>query len=99
MYHGSMLLAMDKQELVSELDHYLMIKMRHAAAEDLELPCSQEYCSEIEGYKATAFHRLRPEKERTYQQKTFKLRDLASLLLCLQGIQIDFLKPNASEIT
>ena len=76
MYHGSMLLAMDKQELVSELDHYLMIKMCHAAAEDLELPCSQEYCSEIEeGYKATAFHRLRPEKEQTYQQKTFKLRD------------------------
>ena len=54
---------MDKQELVSEPDHYLITKMCHAAAEGLELQCSWEYWSKTEeGHRVTAIHRLRPKE-------------------------------------
>ena len=35
--------AMDKQELASELDNYWVPKVCHAAAEGLELQCSRKY--------------------------------------------------------
>ena len=44
--------AMDKQELVSELDHYLMTEIIHAAAEGLEAQCY--WSKTAEGYRATA---------------------------------------------
>lgn len=54
---------MDKQEILSELNHYFMMKMCHAAAECLELQCSQQYWCEIEeGYRATVIHRIRPKE-------------------------------------
>lgn len=54
---------MDKQEILSELNHYFMTKMCHAAAECLELQCSQQYWCEIEeGYRATVIHRIRPKE-------------------------------------
>ena len=53
--------AMDKQKLVSELDHYLMKMMCQAAAEGLELQCSREYWSETdEGRRASALNKLAP---------------------------------------
>ena len=72
---------MDKQELVSELDHYLMTKMIHAAAEGLEVQCYQEYWSKTEeGYRATVKDQ---KKEQTYQRKTSRLRDTLRSLVSL----------------
>jgi hypothetical protein len=55
--------AMEKQKLVSELDHYLMKMICQAAADGLELQCSREYWSESdESQRASAINKLTSEE-------------------------------------
>ena len=96
--------AMDKQELVLELDNYLMTKMCNTAGESLGLQCPGNTGLKLRKViEQLQFKDQYQKKEQTYPQKTFRPRgtlpNLASLLLCLQGIQIASLKLKVSEMT
>ena len=56
-----------QERIVSELDHYFMKNICHAAAERLKLQCSREYWFETEeGNGVTAIHMLRPKRRANF---------------------------------